>query len=331
MSIRIYSPIRRSSSTYVMDLTAVAQDVSASEAWLGGYKLFRLRLAEPFDVSELRDMYRDLLGYHLVEDLGGVTWAGMVYQIDRASGFSRVRRSLLSSSKPVYNAVRVAYNGGVTAWASDADSIARYGQIDKEFKLNSSSSSRAVLYRDKMLAMYKDVRPEPLGMSREQDESIELFAVGYQVVGAMRLSTAVLSGTVTDGVKALVGEMDGVSEGVIASISDVIVDGEIGGETVWKRLEALMGVAGDGYRLWVDGRRRLNVVAVGDTPTFYRLLDGVRLARSGAVLEPYEVRPGVWRDETASPPETVVVGEVRRKYGRDVVEPRGAVGMDADL
>ena len=101
------------------------------------------------------------LGYriHLRNRLGSVVWVGYIDEVKVTLGAVEIGLALAG----MYNAVAVAYsttvNGvtedGTTAWASDADSIARYGRREALLTLSEASLSQANAYRDAKLQAFR--------------------------------------------------------------------------------------------------------------------------------------------------------------------------------
>ena len=298
---------------------------AATYAWFGGAKQLKIELAS-VDEAFLRMVEETWLGSHVALAQTGDGWNGFIYQIDRASGHSVVRRSLIGKDAPVYNAVRV--DGGV--WSTDDESIARYGRI--EYDERDANADAADL-----VARWSRPRKTVVKLGdRPVEPKVTIYVCGYQSTAAFLLDETTTSATKTlDELFALLvtnscpfltlGHVDATT----VSLTDVEFNA-ITQKTAWDKIKYLLTLLPEAeWRVYVDAKRKIHWVNV-DTDVGYRLTrKGVYRLRARVL--PHTIRPGVFADETAQPATRALVREVTQRSGRNFPQLRSVSTLDADL
>lgn len=270
---------------YHSDITAKAQYWQRSLAANGGPWDGSFRIVAP--LHELQDWFYNRLGYHVQEVAGGVTWAGLIYEMELTYLGATRRRSL----DDVFNYVKAKYTYTAgekeTAVAQDATSVARYGRKEEILTLNDYPQAAAEAQRDLFLRQQAYPWPRPLTANVGTGESyLDVTCLGYWKTMAWRYCS------VTTGTEANVSTfIDAILD---ADCADYLTVGAIRENTLqvkqatpspqraWDVLQEQValggtvgGVAGSPYRLYVDNQRRVFYEPVDTTPVYAIRDDGI--------------------------------------------------------
>lgn len=318
-SIRIFSP----RGAFVEDITPRVTSVVATHRWHGGDVLMTLRVTGA--PRYLQAMQKNWLGLHIEESHDSVSWSGMVVAMDRKSGFTRTRTALFGRESDtggdtaVFNAVRVVYTGGVTAWVEDVVSIARFGRIERQYKLDTANATIAYDYATRQLRRRASPRIVAIGIEDDSAEFLDLTAWGYHTAAAKTVATTTYTGSVPIHTVFMdaVAECPDLKIGIVDTTSSVLIDSaDIKAGTPASRIDLAIHHAPQGWRAYVDHNRRYHFGPASPPETFTITREGVKRTWADPTLESWRVRPGWFRDETATPPHTLFVSEVVRRDGR---------------
>lgn len=143
------------------------------------------------NIRELANKFYNWLGFHVQERCGGVeTWTGLVYEMELSYAGVKRRRSLdlMSNYVSVYyvDPARVEHQ---TSWASQTQSIARYGRKEEIEWLDDMTEPGAEAQRDRMLAEHAWPWARPLSISRPDQAELTIAACGYCFTGNWRYTT----------------------------------------------------------------------------------------------------------------------------------------------
>jgi len=188
-ALRVYSNILDGAGfSFVSDLTGVGNWKRSIRAnggsWQGEVNLTG-------NINSLAERFYTWLGYHVEETCRGVkTWSGLVYEMELSySGITR-RRSLdlMANYISVYyvDPARVEHQ---TAWASQAQSIARYGRKEEIDWLDDMTAPAAVAQRDRMLAEMAWPWARPLSISTPGEVTLTVVVCGYAFTSNWRYAT----------------------------------------------------------------------------------------------------------------------------------------------
>jgi hypothetical protein len=189
-SLRAFSPVVVDSTPkFAADLGLAAKGWRRSIRSLGGYWQGRFMLEGSID--ELSGLFYNWLEFHLVEQVRGVTtWEGMIYEMELAHGGVKRRRSL----DLMANRVRVDYRDvnnedQETAWASQAQSVARYGQKEEIERLDSMTAPGAEAMRDRLLGELAWPWARPVSVHKTAQTTLSVVACGYAFTANWRYCT----------------------------------------------------------------------------------------------------------------------------------------------
>ena len=155
----------------------------------GGYWQGRFSLSGA--VADLTPIFYEWLGFHVVEKTGGsASWEGMIYEMELSHGGVKRRRSLdlMANYVSVYW-VDPAREEHQTSWASQAQSIARYGRKEEIDWLDDMTEPAAEAQRDRMLAEYAWPWARPLSFSNPGLTELTVAACGYAFTANWRYTT----------------------------------------------------------------------------------------------------------------------------------------------
>lgn len=270
--------------------------------------------------ANLTDAFYRWLGYHLVERCGsGITWEGMVYELDLNLGDNVRRRSL----DMMYNAVSCTYQveGVVTEMAYDtvSQSVSRYGRREEKLLVDNYPVATAQAYRDRFLAENGWPWARPVSLGPRGEASLQLRACGYAFT-ANWMFVEEGDGTaddVDDWMAEVVGTATGLSSnhgGSTGGAGDCqfLQVGHMATNTLqvtkelqtpmraWDllaELAALGDATGDPWQVWVDVNREVHYQEISTPPRYY-LRNGVLYSTETEqqAVNPYAVRPAVVRD-----------------------------------
>lgn len=187
-SLRVSSSVLNATPAFVGDLTGVGNWKRSIRAnggsWQGSVTLTG-------SIGNLSDKFYTWLGYHVEERTGGVkTWTGLVYEMELSYAGVRRRRSLdlMANYVSLYyvDPARVEYQ---TSWASQTQSIARYGRKEEIDWLDDMTEPAAEAQRDRMLAEMAWPWARPLSISSPGDAELTITACGYAFTANWRYTT----------------------------------------------------------------------------------------------------------------------------------------------
>ena len=174
---------------FVGDLTGPAGDWRRSIRSLGGY--WQGRFTMEGSLGDLSNAFYTWLGYHLEERSGGTaSWEGMLYEMELSHGGVKRRRSL----DLMANRVRVDYRDvnnedQATAWSSQAQSVARYGQQEEIERLDSMTAPGATAMRDRLLREFAWPWARPVSVHKTPRTLLTVVACGYAFTANWRYCT----------------------------------------------------------------------------------------------------------------------------------------------
>lgn len=286
-------------------------------------------------VPDLFDPFYKWLGFHLVERTSGITsWEGMIYEAELS--YNGIRR--LRSLDTMYNAIDVSYqvDGEVSrvGWASQTQSIDRYGLREQILSADNVPTATAQGYRDTFLGEHAWPWARPVALGLDGDTWLEFRVCGY-VHTANWMHVKAGDGTssnVNDYIKSIVGTAHGLSSdhgGSVSGAGDcqflkagnlatntLQVPEEVQSDTrAWSHIANLAALGdsnGDRWIAAVDRGRVLNYTELDLSPRYY-LRQGMIYDRGGtpmtnlikargdpgpskAQVNPWLIRPGVIRD-----------------------------------
>lgn len=272
------------------------------------------------DQGPLCNAFQTWLGYCVRERSGGQqTWEGLVYELELVIGGERRRRTL----DLVRNAVLTTYqDAGVvaeTAYATQAQSITRYGRQEERLMLDNYPLATAEDYRDSFLKERAWPWPRPVGMEKPGEVKLTLRACGY-VFTANWMFVEEGDGTaddLDDWLQEIVGTATGLSAnhgGAVAGAGDCqfLTVGSVSANTlqvnkassspvrawdVLQELAALGDASGNAWSVWVDLGQLVHYQMVTTTPRYF-LRGGALYDSPGTrnAVNPWTVRPAVVRN-----------------------------------
>lgn len=142
-------------------------------------------------IVELADKFYTWLGYDVQERCGGTrTWGGLIYEMELSYAGVKRRRSLdlLANYVSVYyiDPVRAEHQ---TSWASQTQSIARYGRKEEIEWLDDMTEPAAEALRDRILAESAWPWARPLSLSSPGEAELTLVVCGYCFTANWRYTT----------------------------------------------------------------------------------------------------------------------------------------------
>lgn len=303
----LYNPVTQGQG-FQTSLTAQAKNWRRSIRLLGG--MWRGSFRIEGELPDLLDWFYNRLGWHVEErSSGAVTWEGMIYEMELSSAGVRRRRSL----EDVANAVSVQWRDyagriGLVDWATQAQSIARYGRKEQ---IGAAQISEGVAdqLRDRLLTEHAWPRTEALSVSAARDgkATLDVIVCGYVFTMNWRLIplTAYTDGGATVGVSTWVSELlSGYCDFVTArSLSSnalstaKYVEGNVRAWDFLTELVRLGDSSGDPWTLQVRQGRGVWYYALDPSPVYYLRQDGLYNQAGGRAAEnPFAIWPGVIRD-----------------------------------
>lgn len=337
-SLRLFPPILAAETAMVLPLGNRVKNWRRSTRlnggpWQGSFTL-------EGDLGDLQDFFYRRLGYHLEEREGRVTWEGMIYEMElTVNGVSR-RRSL----DKLVNRVQDSYtdtagNAQTTAWATNADSIARYGQKDDIATLSGGqyAAATAQSHRDVYLVerAWPWARPAAI-RDRANLPSLVVSVCGYIFTANWRYVTAADGGT--GNIEAWISDIlstdcEYLSEGILDTNALQVKRTLNNSERGWDLLKELAGL-GDGtdpWRLYAEIGRTVRYKPIDVTPLYY-LRGGNAYTRVGGrePVSPWHVQPGIVRD-AEYPLHRAEVGSPWLEDVRDIFIAEVEVGQESGL
>lgn len=288
---------------WVGDLTGVARQWRRSIRFWGGFWQGSFKMET--DAPTMQQAFYEWLGYHLEEKSAGVTtWEGMIYELDLVTAGVRRRRSLDLTA----NAMMARYTNDdneaqESAWATDADSITRYGRKENVVMLDGLNQTAAEGRRDVALRESAWPWPRPVSVSSAAD-CLEVRVCGYVFTANWRYVTTAdgNSGPVSDWINSIIAtDCDFLRTGKITANSLSVTRELSMAARCWDVLYDLaeLGDGANPMQLWVDTGRRVHYAPVDVTPRHHLRAGGVYDGAGGKLgADIYRLRPGVIRDQS---------------------------------
>lgn len=331
---------------FLEDITPVAKDWERSIRWNGGPWLGSFRVEAELPV--LMEWFNNRLGDHVEERSGGaLTWSGLIYDMELASGMVKQWRSLDN----MFNAVRARYSastGGTadTDWITNAASIARYGRKENVLGETYVSTQNAEQIADMHLAenAYPWPRANGIHLGDADKPSLTVGVAGYAYTANWRFisdewddeSDITVTTTIHDWLVAVLGDTSRLPFLTLATVeanTNSVQQYQGTPIRVWDFVQNLIK-RGDGgnipWRIWVTPQRTVNAGRIDLTP--YYFLQGGKLTDANSAplaLTPYQVTPGVVRN-LEYPMATIEPGSILSD-GRDVLVQETAVDVEGRL
>jgi hypothetical protein len=303
-SLRLFSPLV-GTSVFVADITQVAVGWNRSMRTVGGCWYGQFDVVAP--LATLQQWFYEYLAYHVEERSGGVTWEGLVYEMDlTVRGVTR-RRTL----DTLVNYVTAYYTDPadgvvkVTAAASDTASITRHGRKEEVLLCDNVPQTAAEKRRDTLLKerAWPWATPMSASVSGKDQASLRVSVCGYAWTANWRFVTSADAGT---------GNVNAWISAILAADCPLLSAGSIGTNALqvvrtikspvraWdqiKTLQALGDPSGNPWVVRVEPGRRLVYEQQVITPAYYLRQGQLYTSVGGAVsANPWQVRPGVVRD-----------------------------------
>ena len=155
----------------------------------GGYWIGQFSMTG--SIGELINAFYNWTGFHLEEyTAGGISWEGMIYEMELSHGGVRRRRSLdlMSNYISIYwvDPARVEHQ---TSWASNDQSIARHGRKEEIDWLDDMTQPAAEAQRDRMVNELAWPWARPVSVSTAGDTILTVTACGYAFTANWRYTT----------------------------------------------------------------------------------------------------------------------------------------------
>lgn len=345
---------------FVGEFSEVAQNLNATQAWQGGFLLCQFTLIadpeRPEDQTELINAFNTWLKYDLTwQDGGELVFNGLVCQMELVIGRTRRRRSMIDSGRPLWNAVRAQYdNSGTlatTAYATVAESIARYGRIEKTLTETAESTSTiAAQFRDMVLSERGWPSPYTMSISRQpQAVTLDVMACGYIVTADWQDASVTIA--TTDDVSNVIEDLittdcPELTIGYIEPNTLQVAEEDLRGSTPRQQIAHLVSLgdaSGNLYRAYVGADAKFYYVKVSDlTPEFYLTQQGIRQRLAGDTIKGTQVHPGIMRDTTYPvvnrepgsiflSGQDMLITEVKYNQGQEFPDLRTSEVTDVDL
>jgi len=212
------------------------------------------------DDSTMQHWFSEYLGAHFVESFGTVdVFHGYIHTLYLSTNGITIRTTLDN----VYNNIAVQYRTGsassetLTAFASDTDSIAKYGTRTLIYNLNDTyvSATTADSVRDDLLEnmAWPTVTPESIQVGDYGGRSVLSVTVrGYAETlnGKLLKDTSTSLVNASDAITTAVSGADFVSAGEI-STNTTQVSSEVDYVPAWQRIKQIAELRGGG--VWLAG------------------------------------------------------------------------------
>jgi len=304
-SLQLMTPVIDGGTSPIVSLTDIALGWERVIHLQGGYWSGHFDILG--DASELTDYFYNWLNLHIQEESGGLrTWEGRIVEMDLSTGNATRRKSLLTMA----NKVRVDYtddNGDSqrTAWATQAQSIAQYGEQWEILGAYDYIQLTAEAKRAFYLAhnAWPIARPAG-GIAAAEYAALSVTVGGYigtlnnryttTGVGVGNLSARISEIVTTDSEFLVVTRIDTNT----VQVSNVLDD-----DSPIRPWDLILEYAelGDAdqnlWRFFVDNDRRVYYHQLATQPTYFLRGGQVYLSSGGgAALEPWQMQPGIYRD-----------------------------------
>lgn len=175
---------------FTANLTHRALDWKRSIRSMGGYWLGKFTLEG--SIGELATPFHNWLGHHVEERSGGgISWEGLIYEMDLIHGGIKRRRSL----DMLYNRVKVTYRDPnnedkSTTWGGQGQSQNRYGQRDLIERGDYMTPPGAEALRNRLLAEYAWPWARPVSIQGSKNlAALTVVVCGYIFTANWRYCT----------------------------------------------------------------------------------------------------------------------------------------------
>lgn len=272
------------------------------QTWTDGVGPETARMTIRDAPETLAALFYSALGYHIEAWLDGIcVWEGLVYEMDLHAGAIARRRSLAD----MYNHIRCAYidetnTSQMSAAASNADSIARYGRREDIVTLDGYNTSSADAYAATRLRQAAYPWPRPSGQARGVRLDVQL--AGYALTGNWRHvsggdgSTSTASAWLAE---ILTADAEFMAGSDISANSLSVVKVPRPTRRAWgavQEIASLGDASGNPWRVYWDTGRTVHYERVPTSPRYTIHGDALRRYPDGARVSPWLVRPAVVRD-----------------------------------
>ena len=302
-SLHVFAPVLVSAGSFVRDITELARgtwrrSIRAKRGpWLGTFRMYG-------DERDLRLWFNEWLAYHIEERYGGVTWEGLIWELEFTHRGITRRRSL----EHVDNAIKAIYTDEAdavqeTAWATQAQSLGIYGRMEEILVMDTYPQATAEGRRDKVLAERAWPIARPVGGRKTHESYLDVSVAGY-IFTANNLYVTAADGATGDA-------SEWVSN-IVSTDLEFFTAGRISTNTFQMKRElnvpqragdTLFEIAelGDNsqtpWRVYAAVGRLLHYEAMSKTPVYY-LREGDFFTDEGMrqQVAPWDMRPAVARD-----------------------------------
>jgi len=337
-SLRLYPSFLSSDTAMVLALENVTQDWRRSIRVQGGY--WQGSFTVEGDSSFLQNFFYRYLGNHVAEKVGQLaTWEGLVYEMELDLEGVRRRRSLdLLSNRVKCDYTDTAAAAQSTAWATDANSIARYGQRDEVVSLAGGQYPLATAQARRSTQLLDRGWPwaHPVAITEPGSPKLTVSVCGYIFTANWRYVTSADAAT---------GNVDAWLSSIVSTdcefLSSVSLDTNAlqvkrtlaNPKQGWDLIKELTAL-GDGtnlWRFWVGPGRVCRYAAIDVAPRYFLRRGGVYTkVGSRETVNPWLIQPGVFRD-AMYPVRRAEPGSPWLKSAADIWVPEVEVGVNSGL
>lgn len=308
--LRLYLPPQLGTG-FVEDFTAKAEQYRHRIVDNGGYWMaewwFPLAPAQGIAESYLKHWFDAHLMHKVVEAGAGVTWEGVVWQMElNLDGLRKIR-----TMDKVYNAVKVTYTNEdgdlkYTDWQTSADSIRRYGRREKMESITGLTGPQAAAMAQRILS--QTLRPLPITAGVDvDDEGLRVTAAGFVKTAENKF----VGDTTLDGTdisldtfvrRIIANDCEFLSAGIVEANSitrKAMTDQPM---TAWELLREIVQVGDSNndprfFRVYNDARAHYLTPSTNPTYRWYGKQKRLGDSLGGDVL--WKAKPAVMRDMTA--------------------------------
>jgi hypothetical protein len=302
-ALRLFTPLA-GTSVFVEDITQKAIGWNRSWRSMGGCWYGQFDVAGT--LPDLQTWFYERLGYHVEERSGGVSWEGLVYEMDlQHQGVTR-RRSLDMVANYVIAYYTDTADGltKTTSAASDAVSIARYGRKEEIVFCDNVPQTAAEKRRDTVLKEKSWPWARPMSVNPKAGKpTLRVSVCGYVWTANWRYSTVNDGGTgnVSTWISAILADCPLLVEGTTTANTLQVVRTLRSPARAWdkiKELSELGDASGNPWDFRVETGRRTKYAARDViSPAYYLRQEGLYTSVGAAIsANPWLVRPGLLRD-----------------------------------
>lgn len=302
-ALLVFAPVLVDAGAFVAEITEGVRKTwrrsirARRGPWLGTFRLYG-------DERELRVWFNERIGYHVEERYQGVTWEGLIWEMEYTHRGITRRRSL----DVVANAVKAIYTDtsdavAETAWVTQAQSLGLYGRMEEILVMDNYPQATAEGRRDKVLAERAWPIARPVGGRRTNESYLDVSVAGYIFTANNKYVTSAdgATGNASDWVSNIVStDLEFLSAGKVATntfqMKRELKVPQRAGDTLFEIAEL-----GDNtqtpWRFYADIGRLVHFTAIDKTPVYY-LREGAFYTDEGLrqAVAPWDMRPAVARD-----------------------------------